>query len=476
MIELQPVVLCGGSGTRLWPLSREQYPKQFLALGSSNYSMLQQTLLRLKGLSPKIPVAAPIVVCNADHRFLAAQQLHEIGIANAQIILEPQGKNTAPALTLAALLAKSESILLAMPADHLIEEVSHWHEAIAKAWQAAMKGGMLTFGVQATRAETGYGYIRKGQELAGGVFSIEGFAEKPSQAVAEAYVDSGLYFWNSGMFMVQATRWLAALEHLALGILHACQQSMVACTKDMDFVRPDAAAFSVCPSDSIDYAVMEHLPGPQTIGLAAQVVPLRASWSDLGAWDALWETLPRDAHGNAIRGTALAVDTCNSLLYAESCLIATVGVSDLVVVETADAILVADKNRTQDVKKIVGSLKSQNKSLVTTHRKVHRPWGWYDSIDRGERFQVKRILVNPGSQLSLQKHHHRAEHWIVVSGTAEVTRGDEVFLLTENQSAYIPLGQVHRLRNPGKVPLELIEVQSGSYLGEDDIVRLDTQY
>ena len=476
MIELQPVVLCGGSGTRLWPLSREQYPKQFLTLGSSNYSMLQQTLLRLKGLSPKIPLAAPIVVCNAEHRFLAAQQLHEIGIANAQIILEPQGKNTAPALTLAALLAKSESILLAMPADHLIEEVSHWHEAIAKAWHPANQGGMLTFGVEPTRAEAGYGYIRKGQMVSDEVFSIDGFAEKPSQSVAKTYVDSGLYFWNSGMFMVQACRWLAALEHLQPNILHACQKSIAVCTKDMDFVRPDAAAFSACPADSIDYAVMEHLPERPEIGLAAQVVPLRASWSDLGAWDALWEALPQDAQGNAMRGAALAVDTHNSLLYAESCLIATVGVSDLVVVETADAILVADKSRTQDVKKIVGSLKSQNRNLVTTHRKVHRPWGWYDSIDRGERFQVKRILVNPGSQLSLQKHHHRAEHWIVVSGTAEVTRGDEVFLLTENQSTYIPLGQVHRLRNPGKVPLELIEVQSGSYLGEDDIVRLDTQY
>ena len=321
MIELQPVVLCGGSGTRLWPLSREQYPKQFLALGSSHYSMLQHTLLRLNGLSPKIPIAAPIVVCNADHRFLAAQQLREIGIEDAHIILEPQGKNTAPALTLAALQAGKESILLAMPADHLIEPVSQWHDAVAKAWQASNTGAMLTFGVQATRAETGYGYIRKGLAVAADVFAIDGFVEKPNQTTAESYVNSGLYLWNSGMFMVQATRWLAALEQLGPAMLKACQEAMAACSTDMDFIRPGTEAFARCPADSIDYAVMEHLPRRSELCLSAQVVPLHVSWSDLGAWDALWDALPQDAQGNAMHGATLAVDTCNSILYAESCLI-----------------------------------------------------------------------------------------------------------------------------------------------------------
>ncbi len=476
MRELLPVVLCGGSGTRLWPLSREQYPKQFLSLGSDQYSMLQQTLLRMKGLSPRIPVGEPVVVCNAEHRFLAAQQLQEIGFGNVQIILEPSGRNTAPALTLAALAAGPESVLLAMPADHLVENASAWHSAVLTAWHAASQGAMLTFGVEATRAETGYGYIRKGSAVSADVFSIAGFAEKPSQDLAQTYVASGDYYWNSGMFMVQTSQWVRALTSLQPFMLKACELAMKTSSRDLDFVRPGAEAFAACPADSIDYAVMEHLPQRGDLGVPAQVVPLRAGWSDLGAWDALWEALPRDAHGNAEVGDVLLIDTTNSLFFSESRLIASIGVDNLVVVETADAILVADKSKTQDVKKIVGTLKTNNRSLVTTHRKVHRPWGWYDSVDRGERFQVKRITVNPGSQLSLQKHHHRAEHWIVVSGTAEVTRGDEVFLLAENQSAYIPLGQTHRLRNPGKVPLELIEVQSGSYLGEDDIVRLDTNY
>lgn len=476
MRELLPVVLCGGSGTRLWPLSREQYPKQFLSLGSDQYSMLQQTLLRMKGLSPRIPVGEPVVVCNAEHRFLAAQQLQEIGFGNVQIILEPSGRNTAPALTLAALAVGPESVLLAMPADHLVENASAWHAAVLTAWDAASQGAMLTFGVEATRAETGYGYIRRGSAVSVDVFSIDGFAEKPSQDLAQTYVASGDYYWNSGMFMVQASQWVRALTSLQPFMLKTCELAMKTSSRDLDFVRPGAEAFAACPADSIDYAVMEHLPQRGDLGVPAQVVPLRAGWSDLGAWDALWEALPRDAHGNAEVGDVLLIDTTNSLFFSESRLIASIGVDNLVVVETADAILIADKSKTQDVKKIVGTLKTNNRSLVTTHRKVHRPWGWYDSVDRGERFQVKRITVNPGSQLSLQKHHHRAEHWIVVSGTAEVTRGDDIFLLAENQSAYIPLGQTHRLRNPGKVPLELIEVQSGSYLGEDDIVRLDTNY
>ena len=437
MRELLPVVLCGGSGTRLWPLSREQYPKQFLSLGSDQYSMLQQTLLRMKGLSPRIPVGEPVVVCNAEHRFLAAQQLQEIGFCNVQIILEPSGRNTAPALTLAALAAGPESVLLAMPADHLVENASAWHAAVLTAWDAASQGAMLTFGVEATRAETGYGYIRKGSAVSADVFSIEGFAEKPSQDLAQTYVASGDYYWNSGMFMVQASQWVHALTSLQPFMLKACELAMKTSSRDLDFIRPGAEAFAACPADSIDYAVMEHLPQRDDLGVPARVVPLRAGWSDLGAWDALWEALPRDAHGNAVVGDVLPIDTTNSLLFSESRLIASIGVDNLVVVETADAILIADKSKTQDVKKIVGTLKTNNRSLVTTHRKVHRPWGWYESVDRGERFQVKRITVNPGSQLSLQKHHHRAEHWIVVSGTAEVTRGDEIFLLAENQSAYI---------------------------------------
>ena len=476
MSKLTPVILCGGSGTRLWPLSREHYPKQFLSLGGDGASMLQNTALRMGGLNADIPQTAPILVCNAEHRFLAAQQLQEQGISGAKLVLEPVGRNTAPALTLAALAAEPDAVLLAMPADHVMTRPQQLHQAVEQAWALACEGAMVTFGIVADRPETGYGYIQKGQADPSGAFAIQSFAEKPSADVAEQYLRSGQYLWNSGLFMVRADQWLKAMAALQPAMLQACQQAMAQSTTDMDFIRPHTGIFAACPSDSIDYAVMEKLPITPELGVPARVVPLDAGWSDLGAWDALWDVLPKDADGNAGSGQTLAVDTRNSLLFSESRLIAAVGLDNVVVVETADAVLVADKRRTQDVKKVVAALKAQKRSMAMTHRKVHRPWGWYDSIDGGARFQVKHIVVNPGAQLSLQMHHHRAEHWIVVKGTAEVTNGDKTFLLGENESTFIPLGHAHRLANPGKVPLEIIEVQSGSYLGEDDIVRFEDTY
>ena len=476
MSKLTPVILCGGNGTRLWPHSREHYPKQFLSLGIDGKSMLQNTALRLAGLNASIPQSSPILVCNAEHRFLAAQQLQEQGITGAKLVLEPIGRSTAPALTLAALVSEPNAVLLAMPADHVMTRLEQLHQAAEIGWALAQSGAMVTFGVVADRPETGYGYIQKGAADASGAFSIQSFAEKPSTQVAEQHLASGQYLWNSGLFMVRADQWLKVMAALQPAMLQACQQSMTQSTTDMDFIRPHTKTFAACPADSIDYAVMEKLPVTPELGVAARVVPLDAGWSDLGAWDALWDVLPKDLHGNTSSGETLAIDTRNSLLFSESRLIATVGMENVVVVETADAVLVADKRRTQDVKKVVAALKAQKRSMASIHRKVHRPWGWYDSIDGGERFQVKRIVVNPGAQLSLQMHHHRTEHWIVVKGTAEVTNGDETFLLSENESTFIPLGHTHRLANPGKVPLEIIEVQSGSYLGEDDIVRLEDTY
>lgn len=475
--SLTPVILCGGSGTRLWPLSRENYPKQFLALNGDGISMLQDTAKRLEGIARDISLTPPIVVCNEEHRFLAAQQLQEAGIEGAKIILEPIGRNTAPALTLAALVAEPHSVLLAMPADHVIGDVAQLHKALQIAWAQAENGAMVTFGITVDRPETGYGYIQKAASVAGAeVFSIQSFAEKPSLEIAQSYLQSGDYLWNSGLFMVRADQWMRGMEALQPKMLESCRVSMEKSVRDTDFIRPNPALFSACPADSIDYAIMEHLPSRPELDIDAKVVPLDAKWSDLGAWDALWEVLPQDAQKNAHSGETLAIDTRNSLLFSETCLVATVGVDNIVVVQTADAILVADKNRTQDVKKIVATLKAEKRGLASSHRKVHRPWGWYDSIDSGERFQVKRIVVNPGAQLSLQMHHHRAEHWIVVRGTAEVTNGEKTFLLAENESTFIPLGHTHRLANPGKVPLEIIEVQSGSYLEEDDIVRFEDTY
>ena len=475
--HLLPVILCGGSGTRLWPLSRETYPKQFLALNGDGRSMLQDTATRLDGLPPDIPKVPPLVICNGEHRFLAAQQLHEVGIAGARLVLEPAGRNTAPALTLAALAADAQAILLAMPADHIVNHAERLHQAVASAWPLAREGAMVTFGIVANRPETGYGYIQKGLAMDGtDAFAIQSFEEKPSLELAQSYIASGNYLWNSGLFMVRADQWLQAMAALQPAMLQACRTAMDRSSRDMDFIRPHGETFAACPADSIDYAVMEHLPGNDALGIPARVVPLDAGWSDLGAWDALWDVLPHDDQGNAHAGQTLSINTRDSLLFSETRLVAAVGVENLVVVETADAILVADKFKTQDVKKIVAELKAQKRSLASTHRKVHRPWGWYDSIDDGPRFQVKRIVVNPGARLSLQMHHHRAEHWIVVKGTAQVTNGDKTFLLGENESTFIPLGHVHRLVNPGKVPLEIIEVQSGSYLGEDDIVRFEDNY
>ena len=478
-MQLQPVILSGGSGTRLWPLSREQYPKQLLALAGDD-TMLQATATRLDGLAGVCEVDdRPIVVCNEDYRFMTAEQLRAIGKATDRIILEPVGRNTAPALTLAALLSVEggeDPLLLVMPADHVIGNRTAFQQAVATGAAQAAQGAMVTFGIVPEHAETGYGYIRCGEACADGVRAIAEFVEKPDAATAQAYLASGDYLWNSGIFLVSAGTWLNAMAQLQPSMLAACERSMAGHRRDTDFVRVDAAAFRECPSDSIDYAVMEHLAGRDDLGIAGVVVPLAAEWSDLGAWDALWQIADKDAQGNACQGDVLVEDVQGSLVIATDRMVACVGVSDVVVVETPDAVMVLDKSRTQEVKKIVARLKAEKRPQASAHRKIHRPWGYYDSIDHGERFQVKRIVVNPGASLSLQMHHHRAEHWIVVSGTARVTRGEETFLLSENQSTYIPLGTTHRLENPGRLPLEMIEVQSGSYLGEDDIVRFEDTY
>ena len=474
---IQPVILCGGTGSRLWPLSRETYPKQFLQLGPSAHTMLQETALRLAGLEARVPVSqAPIAVSNAAHRFIVAQQLQEVGFAAPRVVLEPVARNTAPALALAALLAQPDDVLLVMPADHVIEDQAALHRAIEIAWADAKAGAMVTFGIQATSPETGYGYIQVGEAAANGSHALASFAEKPTLDVAQNYLDSGDYVWNSGMFMVRADVWLKALGALHAPMLAACEQALQLGQQDADFIRPHAATFEACPSDSIDYAVMEQLQANPSLGIAPRVVPLNAGWSDLGAWDALWSVREHDAHGNAIIGNAVQHGCTNSLFLSSSRLVAGVGLDHIAVVETPDAILVADMRCTQDVKKIVTHLQKHGQGLAHSHRKVHRPWGSYDSIDFGDRFQVKRIVVNPGASLSLQMHHHRAEHWVVVKGTAEVTNGDRTFLLGENESTFIPLGHIHRLRNPGKLPLEIVEVQSGSYLGEDDIVRYEDSY
>jgi len=473
-----PVILSGGSGTRLWPLSREAYPKQLLAL-SGSMTLLQQTALRAEGLQSYATVLAPCVVCNAEYRFITAEQLQLAGKQPSSIILEPFGRNTAPALTLAALHAiatDADPVLLVMPADHVIANAESFQSAVLTGLQAAEDGAMVTFGIVPTRAETGYGYLNKGRPCKDGSYELNAFVEKPNQTVARQYLESGDYLWNSGLFMMRAKTWLTAIAHLDPAIYQACAAAMHNAVTDMDFIRIDPGEFANCPSDSIDYAVMEKLAKAPELGIQARMVPMDAGWSDIGAWDALWEVLEKDAAGNAVNGNALIEDSRNSLIFSSSRFVAAVGVDNIIVVETPDAVLVLDKQHTQAVKKIVARLKEQGHALANSHRKVHRPWGWYDSIDAGDRFQVKRIVVKPGASLSLQMHHHRAEHWIVVRGTAEVTNGDKVMLLSENQSTYIPIGHIHRLANPGKVPLEIIEVQSGSYLGEDDIVRLEDTY
>ncbi|MBO1746459.1 MULTISPECIES: mannose-1-phosphate guanylyltransferase/mannose-6-phosphate isomerase [Stenotrophomonas] len=464
MSNIQPVILSGGSGTRLWPLSREAYPKQFLPL-AGELTMLQATWQRVAPIASR----GPLVIANEEHRFVAAEQLQQVGAEPAAIILEPVGRNTAPAIAVAALEATREgadALLLVLPSDHVITNEAAFRTAVEAATSAAEAGKLVTFGIVPTGPETGYGYIKAADGQ--GVRAVERFVEKPDLDTATGYVVSGQYYWNSGMFLFKASRYLQELERLQPGMLSACRQAWQSARRDADFTRLDKDAFTAVPSDSIDYAVMEKTAD-------AVVVPLDAGWNDVGSWTALRDVSQQDGDGNAHQGDVIAIDCRNTYAYSQR-LVAMVGLDDVIVVETDDAVLVGNADRMQEVKTVVAQLKAGGRSEATWHRKVYRPWGAYDSIDNGERFQVKRITVKPGGTLSLQMHHHRAEHWIVVSGTAEVTRGDEVILLSENQSTYIPLGVTHRLRNPGKLPLELIEVQSGSYLGEDDIVRFEDTY
>ncbi|MCX7157479.1 MAG: mannose-1-phosphate guanylyltransferase/mannose-6-phosphate isomerase [Rhodocyclales bacterium] len=473
--QIMPVVLSGGSGTRLWPVSREKHPKQLQPLLGGE-SLLQNTLRRLEGL----PLGTPIIVSNQEYRFITAEQLRQLGLVDWTLLLEPAGRNTAPALTAAALYAArdgADPILLATPADHHVRNAEAFREAVLRGLPEAERGAVVTFGIVPDRPETGYGYIEARSDAAGSaVRALIAFAEKPDLATAQGYLAGGHHLWNSGIFMLRASVWLKAIGHFAPEILAACRKAVDAAHDDGDFVRLDAAAFAECPADSIDYAVMEKLPAATELGIPSRVIPLDVGWSDVGAWDALWQAIDRDADDNAVKGDVWMEDSHGNLVIAEHGLVACIGCENMVVVETADAVLIAPKSRTQEVKRIVSRLKAAGRSEVDLHRKVHRPWGWYDGIDSGERFQVKRIVVRPGATLSLQMHHHRAEHWVVVRGTAKVTRGDEIILLGENESTYIPLGVKHRLENPGQIPLEIIEVQSGSYLGEDDIVRFEDNY
>ncbi|MBT2768147.1 mannose-1-phosphate guanylyltransferase/mannose-6-phosphate isomerase [Stenotrophomonas sp. ISL-67] len=464
MNDILPVILSGGSGTRLWPLSREAYPKQFLALAGEQ-TMLQATWQRVAPIAGR----APLVVANEEHRFVAAEQLQQLDVQPQAILLEPVGRNTAPAIAVAALeatLDDGDPLLLVLPSDHVIADEAAFRAAVIRALPAARDGKLVTFGIVPTGPETGYGYIKASSGDA--VRAVDRFVEKPDADTALQYVQSGGYFWNSGMFLFKASRYLAELERFQPAMLAASRNAWQLARRDTDFTRLDKDAFAAVPADSIDYAVMEKTAD-------AVVVPLDAGWNDVGSWTALRDVSAQDADGNAHHGDVIAIDCRNTYAYGER-LIALVGLDDVIVVETDDAVMVGRSDRMQEIKQVVARLKADARPEATWHRKVYRPWGAYDSIDNGERFQVKRITVKPGGTLSLQMHHHRAEHWVVVSGTAEVTRGDEVILLGENQSTYIPLGVTHRLRNPGKLPLELIEVQSGSYLGEDDIVRFEDTY
>jgi mannose-1-phosphate guanylyltransferase/mannose-6-phosphate isomerase len=479
-LAIAPVILAGGSGTRLWPLSREHYPKQLIDV-IGTHSLLQDTVRRMDGFpAPWAVRQTPIIVCGDEHRFVTAEQLRTSGVT-ARLVVEPARRDTAPALTLAAALAAEEGedvIMVVMPADHAILDTTAFQQAIARAAVHAQRGAIATLGVPPIRPDTGFGYIRLGDELDSGAYRIERFVEKPALELATQYVASGAYWWNSGIFIVRASVWLELVKRLQPAMADACLAGMAGGHVDGPFFRPQAEAFVSAPADSIDYAVMERLgvAGPAGEPFEGVVVPLVAGWSDLGSWDAVWDALDKDAAGNVGRGRVLFEGASSSYAHSEGRLVACVGTSNVVVVETADAVLVADRSHVQDVKGLVARIKAQHSPEADEHRKVRRPWGFYDSIDHGERFQVKRIVVDPGSRLSLQLHHHRAEHWVVVRGTAMVTRGEEHFLLSENESTFIPLGVRHRLENPGKVPLEIIEVQSGSYLGEDDIVRFDDTY
>lgn len=462
-MNIKPVLLSGGVGSRLWPLSREHFPKQCLNLTDLFASLFQKTLIRTTSLD----VTVPLVVCNEEHRFLIAQQLQEAGVYNSIVMLEPVGKNTAPAVALAAFEAvksDEDAILLVLPADHVIRDSKAFEDAIAVAQPLAEQGAVVTFGIKPTRPETGYGYIKFGSD-----FDVEKFVEKPDLATAQAYLVSGDYLWNSGMFLVRASQYLSELKQYRSDIYDAVEASYKLRSEDLDFIRIDHEAFAKCPSESIDYAVMEHT-------INAKVVPYEGDWSDIGAWDALYDYGDKDLDQNVISGDVMSEGTTNSVIRAESRLVATVGVDNLVIVETADAVLIMDKDRSQDVKKIVSRIKSEGRQEHAFHTTVHRPWGSYQTVDQCDRHQVKRIMVKPGEKLSVQMHHHRAEHWVVVKGTAKVLNGEKEILLTENESTYIPVGVVHTLENPGKIPLEIIEVQSGGYLGEDDIVRFSDRY
>lgn len=472
---LKTVILSGGSGSRLWPLSREHLPKQLLPL-VTDATLLQETVTRGQAITVDLNSANPLIIANEEHRFLVAEQLRQIAVEASSILLEPFGRNTAPALTLAALAlnqGEDDPVMLVLPADHVVENTQAYAATVEQGYALAKSGKLVTFGVVPTAAETGYGYIKKGDQVStdSSGFVIDAFVEKPNQDKAESYLASGDYLWNSGMFMVKTSVWLTEIKRLSPAIYEACFDAFQHGSADHDFFRIESAAFEKCPSDSIDYAVMEKLDKGQAV-----VVPLDAGWSDVGAWPALWEISGHDQAGNLLKGDVMLHNTSDSLVIADHRLVATVGLKDTIVVETADAVLVADKDSAQQVKEIVNQLKLQGRGESMVHRKAYRPWGWYEGIDAGERYQVKHIVVNPEGKLSLQMHHHRAEHWIVVKGTAKVTCGEKTVLLTENESTYIPLGTKHRLENPGAIPLELVEVQSGSYLGEDDIVRFDDHY
>lgn len=485
-MKVTPVILCGGSGTRLWPLSRSGFPKQFIAL-SGDQSLFQQAVQRVQALADDgFEMGRALIVTNEEHRFLALDQLKDMTALDAGLILEPSARNTAPALTLAALEAMAQgedSVMVVSPADHAVQHLAVFQAHLAQAVRVAQEGGIVTLGIQPTKPETGYGYIKAGSPLQDekvqgalgvqGPLLVERFVEKPNLETAKQYLDQGAYYWNSGIFILKASVWLQALEAFRPDIASACRHTWQSKSIEYKFVRPHPESFLAVPSESIDYAVMEKCPGS---AFPIYNIPLDAGWSDLGSWDAVWELGQKDSKGNVHQGDVMLSGTQSTLVYASSRLVATVGVEDLVIVETADAVLVAHRDRSQEVKGIVQGLSAQKRFEHTLHRKVHRPWGWYDSVDEGERFKVKRICVNPGASLSLQKHHHRAEHWTVVQGVAEVTCDDQVRQLAENQSTYIPLGSVHRLRNPGSTPLELIEVQTGDYLCEDDIVRFADTY